>query len=309
MFNIEWKGDSINKHNSRGKYKPLGIGEHISIGTLQSMYWTFSNPNNGRQASAHYGIGRKGEIWQYVDIRRAAWTQGISDNASFNRTTAPIVKAHMGINPNLYLVSIEHEGYYEGYTENGETVVENLGADGDLTEIQFYVTCWLHKHIQEEIREIYGSTFSLNPTTTPGHYEIDSKRKPFCPGPKYPWSRLHKELSIMDSMTLTEYEEHLAFLQSGNSNLSRIFALYVRAKELKESLKGKYAVEGNRKTMLLKEAVINTGGYAGEITAEGLLNRIINLYLQWKDKKPYHEEAYRKLILILNAAVELKIVV
>jgi N-acetylmuramoyl-L-alanine amidase len=301
MFTIEWKGEGIAKHGSRGKWKPLGVGEHISIGTLQSMYWTFSNPNNGRQASAHYGVGRKGEIWQYVDIRRAAWTQGISDSASFNRATAPIVRANMGVNPNLYLVSIEHEGYYEGYMENGQTIVENLGADGDLTEIQFYATCWLHKHIQEEVREIYGSTFSLSPYSTPGHFQIDPKRKPFCPGVKFPWSRLHAELAIADTMTLEAYEERLNYLQSGRGELTQVFALYTRALSLKEALKGKYGAEAIRKLMSLS-------GVVGEVTAEKIADRIINLYLQWQKKEKYHEEAFRKLMLILKVAVELKIV-
>lgn len=300
MYKIEWKGDGINKHGSRGKYKPLGVGEHISIGTLQSMYWTFSNPNNGRQASSHYGVGRKGELWQYVDIRRAAWTQGIA-GSSFNRATAPIVKANMGVNPNLYLVGIEHEGYYEGFTENGETIVENHGADGDLTEKQFYATCWLHKHIQEEVREIYGETFSLNPFSSPGHFQIDPVRKPYCPGPKFPWSRLHKELSIADTMTLPEYEEHLTFLQSGRSEVSQVFNLYSRALGLKEALKGKYTPEATRKLMLLSEVT-------GKPTADEVATRIISLYLQWNKKEKYHEEAYRKLMLILKVAIENKIV-
>lgn len=307
MYNILWKGDGINKHSSRGKYKPLGVGEHISIGTLQSMYWTFSNPNNGRQASAHYGVGRKGEIWQYVDIRRAAWTQGLH-GSDHKRATAPIVKANKNVNPNAYLVGIEHEGYYEGYMENGQTIVENHGADGDLTEEQFHATCWLHKFIQEETLKIYGSTFSLNPYSTPGHFQIDVKRKPFCPGPKYPWSRLHAELAIADSMTLESYEEHLSYLQGNRANLSRILALYTRMLDLKSKLTGKWSREAERKIMTLADTVVGVGQYEGEVTADGIANRIIGLYRQWNNKEPWHEEAERKLLLILNGAIELKIV-
>lgn len=308
MFNIEWKGDGINKHGSRGKWKPLGIGEHISIGRLQSMYWTFSNPNNNRQASAHYGVGRKGEIWQYVDLRRAAWTQGLH-GSDLVRATAPIVKVNKNVNPNLYLVSIEHEGYYEGYqNELGETILESVGTEGDLTDIQFIATCWLHKHIQEECKVMFGEAFPLSAYTTPGHFQIDPQRKPFCPGPRYPWARLHAELAIADSMTLESYEEHLHHLRSSRRETSQVFALYTRVLNLKGALEGKYKVESNRKLMLLSDVVVGVGGYKGEVTADGIATRIINLYLQWTKKQPYHEEAFRKLMLILKVAQEMKLV-
>lgn len=307
MFNILWKGDGIKKHGSRGKWKPLGIGEHISIGKLQSMYYTFANPNNGRQASAHFGVGRKGEIWQYVDIRRAAWTQGLSGSA-YGRAKAPIVIANKGVNPNLYLVSIEHEGYYEGYKDDaGEVVVENHGADGELTEVQFYATCWLHKYIQNEVKKLYGQTFALNTYSTPGHFVIDPVRKPFCPGPKFDWQHLYSELAIMDPMTLEEYEERLDYLRSDKADVSRLFTMYTRIVDLKGKLSGRYGKESARKIMLLADTVVGVG-YDGEVTPEGIANRIIKLYQQWQKKEDYHEEAYRKLMLIVKGAEQLKIV-
>lgn len=306
MFKIEWKGDKCkNYYKGRNGRRPLGTGNHITAGTKGSVYHWFISPNSS--ASSNFLVNRDGSIHQFVRIEDGAWTQGISGDA-FDRSKAPIVHDNKRVNPNLYLIGIEHEGYVEGHTENGETVVVNYGLDGDLTEQQFYASCWLHKFCQVETLRIYGKTYPLNPYTATGHFQIDPVRKPFCPGPKFPWARLYKELAIMDTMTLSEYEEHLTFQQSGNAALSNVFTLYVRAKGLKEALKGKYAVEGARKSMLLKDAVLGAGGYSGEVTAEGLLERIIKLYIQWTEKKPYHEEAYRKLILILNRAVESKII-
>ncbi len=86
----------------RSGYKPEIIVLHIMAGSLAGTDSWFANPIS--QVSANYGIGFTGEIHQYVKEEDTAWAQG--------RVLAPSAKLlKPGINPNLYCLSIEHEGY------------------------------------------------------------------------------------------------------------------------------------------------------------------------------------------------------
>jgi N-acetyl-anhydromuramyl-L-alanine amidase AmpD len=95
-----WKG-SPNFWTGRKGYKPELIVIHIMDGTLPGTDAWFANPAS--QVSAHYGIGKSGEIHQYVKEEDAAWHAGRVDAPS-----AKLVKA--SVNPNLYTIGIEHEG-------------------------------------------------------------------------------------------------------------------------------------------------------------------------------------------------------
>lgn len=85
----------------RKGYRPEGIVIHIMDGTLIGTDSWFANPSS--QVSAHYGIGRIGEVHQYVKEEDTAWHAG--------RVDAPVWKLiRPNINPNLYTIGIEHEG-------------------------------------------------------------------------------------------------------------------------------------------------------------------------------------------------------
>jgi N-acetylmuramoyl-L-alanine amidase len=60
---------------------------HVMQGTLSSCDNWFQNPN--AQVSAHFGVGKAGEVHQYVDTSRVAWS-----NCNYNGCA----------------ISIEHEG-------------------------------------------------------------------------------------------------------------------------------------------------------------------------------------------------------
>lgn len=71
-------------------------------GTMAGMRSWFKNPTS--QVSAHFGIGKNGEVEQYVALENAAWHAGI-----VNRPTATIVAdwTARGVNPNRCTVGIE----------------------------------------------------------------------------------------------------------------------------------------------------------------------------------------------------------
>lgn len=189
MREIIWKGNQYTNKENRGGAIPICIVNHISAGTLYSMDQWFTDPSNN-VSSAHFGVGKDGEIHQYVKIEERAWANGLPVD-KIPLSPASIVR-DMNCNPNIYTVSIEHEG-----------------TDGDLTEEQFKSSCWLHRYIMQQIIDIWGTGMGLGTYNVLGHYQIDPWRKPSCPGPKFPWDRQRAELSIAEKMTLQEYEDRL----------------------------------------------------------------------------------------------------
>jgi N-acetyl-anhydromuramyl-L-alanine amidase AmpD len=138
-----------NFNTGRSGYKPEAIVLHIMAGTLPGTDAWFLNPAS--QVSAHYGIGKNGEIHQYVNEQDTAWHAG--------RVDAPTWKGiKVGINPNLYTIGIEHEGQ----------------ADDVWPEAQKEASAAL-------IREICKRwEIPIDRDHIIGHYEIYSK-KPNCP--------------------------------------------------------------------------------------------------------------------------------
>jgi len=92
---------SPNFWTGRKGYRAEGVVVHIMDGTLVGTDSWFANPAS--LVSSHYGIGRTGEVHQYVKEEDTAWHAG--------RVDAPVWKlVKPNINPNLYTIGIEHEG-------------------------------------------------------------------------------------------------------------------------------------------------------------------------------------------------------
>jgi len=85
----------------RKGYRPEAVVVHIMDGTLVGTDSWFANTTS--QVSAHYGIGKNGEVHQYVQESDAAWHAGRVDAPTWK-----LIKPN--INPNLYTIGIEHEG-------------------------------------------------------------------------------------------------------------------------------------------------------------------------------------------------------
>lgn len=182
MFEIKFIGNQHTNRSDRGKHVPFVIVNHISSGSMGSMDNWFTSPTN-KVSSAHFGISKDGRIHQYVKIEDIAWHCGIKID-SIKNATAKVVK-DMNINPNAYCIGIEHEG-----------------TDGELTPIQLEASIWLHQYIKNYIKDKYDKDVPFDEYHVIGHCHIDPKRKPNCPGPKFPWTTIYS--------TLKEYDEEMS---------------------------------------------------------------------------------------------------
>ena len=81
--------------------RPAAIVIHISEGTLASADAWFANA--AAQVSAHYCVGRTGEVHQYVSEEDTAYHAGCAANPTWR-----LLRPH--VNPNFYTVGIEHVG-------------------------------------------------------------------------------------------------------------------------------------------------------------------------------------------------------
>lgn len=201
-MDIVWKGNGFTNSDSREGYVPFVIVNHISVGTMASMDSWFTDPGN-QVSSAHFGVARDGRIHQYVEIERMAWANGIPTEQT-GGAPAQVVR-DMGVNPNLYTVSIEHEGY-----------------DGNLTEEQFQASVRLQRHIRWVIRNKWARDFPLDRYHVIGHFQINPVHKANCPGPKFPWDRLYAALAEAEwsEQEMEELLKRLAALEAHNADLT-----------------------------------------------------------------------------------------
>lgn len=201
-MNIIWKGNQYTNSDPRvdGKgqsYVPCAIVDHITDGTASSVDDWFTSDNNN-ESSTHFMVLRNGEIHQYVQIERMAWGNGLDIQHNLRAATAPIVYDKK-VNPNLYTVSIEHEGY----TGNGR--------DGTLTEAQFQASVWLHFYIRDYVVRKWGVVIPLDSYHVIGHCHINKESKPNCPGPSFPWQRLYAALNGGEVVSAPIQGPELAF--------------------------------------------------------------------------------------------------
>ncbi len=136
-------------YSSRYRYHPEAIVIHIAEGSFSAIGNWFRNPVS--QVSAHYGVGKNGEIDQYVAESEMAWHAG-----NVYRPTWHLLKA--GVNPNLYTIGIEHAGY----------------ANDSWTDAMYQASANLVRQISQK----YG--IPLDRDHIIGHREIYARKS--CPG-------------------------------------------------------------------------------------------------------------------------------
>src|SRR5687768_10002964 len=97
---VTWIG-TPHRNKGRGGYRPEAVVIHIMEGSLASADSWFRAPES--QVSAHYGIGKQGEIHQYVGEADTAFHAGRVWKSAWTSLKPRV-------NPNLYTIGIEHEG-------------------------------------------------------------------------------------------------------------------------------------------------------------------------------------------------------
>lgn len=136
--------------SARIAFKPELVVIHIMAGSLIGTDSWFATTDS--QVSAHYGIGLKGEIHQYVNEKNRAWHAG--------RVSGPTFKLYKpGVNPNDYTIGIEHEG--QDLSKNPQAQIQ---ASADL--VKAICTRW---------------NIPIDRDHIIGHYQVFD-RKPNCPG-------------------------------------------------------------------------------------------------------------------------------
>ena len=148
------------------------IVDHISEGSMSSMISWFTSENN-KGSSAHFGVSKKGEIYQFVKIEDCAWANGLTSGIE-NATAQLVLKRGKDVSPNWYSVSIEHEGVW------AET-------KGKLTPEQLNASMWLHQYIIDYVKEKFNYEIKPSRKTIIGHFEIDKRQRPNCPGELFPF--------------------------------------------------------------------------------------------------------------------------
>lgn len=142
---------SPNFWQGRGNQSPIGIVVHIMAGTLAGTAAWFRN--EASQVSAHYGVGKTGTIYQFVQEKDTAWANGTIHHPSWK------LLKDIDVNPNCYTISIENEGFDLSNAPEAQKEA--------LAELIFEIcNRWNIPYDRDHIV---------------GHYEIDSIRKPDCP--------------------------------------------------------------------------------------------------------------------------------
>ena len=173
----------------RSGWTPDMITCHICEGTyLGSVDWLCDYSSG---VSAHFVVGKKGEIAQLVDMTKAAFANGTyvsSAKPAYYRNSSLATVRNRKTNANLYTISIEFEGFYKK-------------TGGDLTALQLNAGVELIKYIRDWVKTTYGITIPFDRQHIVGHCEIAPISKPHCPGDKFPWTKLIQELNSAGEAT------------------------------------------------------------------------------------------------------------
>jgi N-acetylmuramoyl-L-alanine amidase len=169
------KKTSPNFTYGRKKYLPQAIVIHIMEGSLAGTDSWFGNIQS--KVSAHYGVGKNGEVHQYVDEKDTAWHAGVVTTPSWSLIKK--VGDNSYINPNYYTVGIEHEGTVET----------------DWTDAMYQST----SSLIAEISKRWNIPIDRNHIL--GHHEIYAVKA--CPGSKVDFTKLIA-LALEKSSTQTQ---------------------------------------------------------------------------------------------------------
>ncbi|MFT4040380.1 MAG: N-acetylmuramoyl-L-alanine amidase, partial [Thermomicrobiales bacterium] len=167
---IIWIG-TLNWHERTGGQQPEAIVYHVTddlvFGNVRSHF-----TNLASQASAHFVVGREGELWQFVPTRHAAWTNG--DYANWRRDIPwlqeAIARCQRG------------ERNLNDFTCN----IEFMGKPGlPFTPAQFDRAVEITRYLLDRYPRIQPHRGRML-----RHADINGDTRPYCPGPTFPLREL-----------------------------------------------------------------------------------------------------------------------
>jgi hypothetical protein len=145
---------------------PEAIVLHIAEGTLGGVDGFFNRAHTlpGEEpSSAHFCVGKKGELHQYVNTADTAFANGRIEPGA----TAKLIAENAGINPNLWTISIEHEGRSGDEVSNAQwDTTTRLGA-------------WLFRH---RLFNSGATGVAVDRNHILRHGDISAKSRARCPG-------------------------------------------------------------------------------------------------------------------------------
>lgn len=140
----------------------IAVVEHIAVGAMAGIFPTFNQhfADPSQRKSSHFAVSKTGTIEQYVSIDDTAYGNGWIDRPSW-------VDLIPQTNPNLYTISIEHEG-----------------VEADL---------WTSAEVEAEVKLLRWIALETKLVYVPGrtligHHEITFSTP--CPGPWVPYNVL-----------------------------------------------------------------------------------------------------------------------
>lgn len=169
---ITWKGaHAANYQAGRGGYALEFLVLHIMEGSLDGCAAWFNDP--AARASTHYGVGKDGRIFQFVNLADMPFAHG---SVELEQTNAPaVLRANWGVNPNVLGIGVEHEGF-----------------SGDaMTAAQFEASTRLAAWLFATVLLPGGaSNVAIDRAHVLRHGEISPRTRPRCPSyPEETFSR------------------------------------------------------------------------------------------------------------------------
>jgi len=159
---------------TRDQNQPIAVVHHIAEGYFSTLtdpgFWL------SRGSSVHFAVAKDGRVAQLVAIDNAAW-----GNGRVQHPTWPLLTP---TNPNLYTVSIEHEGF-----TGDPWPIAQVDASIELTR-------W--------VCDVAGIDPSAN--TIIGHYRIDGVSRANCPGTGWPIDTILYQLQHAQGAIFTPAE-------------------------------------------------------------------------------------------------------
>lgn len=232
---------------SRNRSVPLLVVLHISNCDMDYLNEYYTSEHN-QEASAHFAVSRTGEITQYADIKERTFHASLP-NELYKESRVAMVKNTKKLNPNYYSIGI----VFEGYGENG--------GDGELTDDQFWAGVWLMRFLRHEVIERYSRYIELNPKQIVGHCDVDPTRQANCPGLKFPFERLYKELEYVQKLSLEELEARFQYVRNKKDVLAGINSALYKLNEYRTAYlrPGRWHLWGEEKCKKVVEVLEKEG--------------------------------------------------